>query len=155
MFFHFTRRGFSSAELLVTVSILVILSSLTFYSLSGFKSSRYLEADTRQITSLLEEARSLTLAGQGGKVYGVHFASGQAVRFSGPTYSALAADNVVYSLSPGQIINTISLSGGGADIVFEKLKGTTLQYGTVEVTTTSTGKKKTIIINQTGIIDTQ
>jgi len=143
-------------EMLAVLGIIVILSGLVFYSVSGFKNRQLLEAETRQVVAILEEARSLTLSGQGGNVYGVHFLSNQIIRFAGSAYVGGAAGNVVYPLSSAVSLNSISFNGGGADVVFDKLKGTTLNFGSLDVALTSSAStKKTVFINSTGIIDTK
>ena len=108
------------------------------------------------MTAILEEARSLTISGQGGMQYGVHFQTDSVVRFSGSTYSSGAATNVPYVFDSAVNISNISLGGGGSDVVFDKIKGTTVNFGSVQLNLVSTTtSKKIIYINKGGIIDTQ
>lgn len=150
------KRGFSIGEIMISIFLLVLLSSLVYYSLSGFKNKQFLESNSRQVTAILEEARSLTISGQGGQQYGVHFQSDKVVRFSGTSYSSGAVSNVPYIFDSAVNISNISLGGGGSDVVFDKIKGTTANYGSVQMNLVSTTTSKRIIyINQGGIIDTQ
>jgi prepilin-type N-terminal cleavage/methylation domain-containing protein len=152
----FKNRGFSLLEILLSLVIVTLLSTLAHYSLSGFKNRELLETNTRQITALLEEARSLTLSGQGGLSYGVYFQADRAVRFSGTTYATATVSNVVYLLDSALNLSKISLAGGGPSVLFNKLTGKTDTYGSVELNSTiATTTKKIIYINATGIIDVQ
>lgn len=148
--------GFTLLEILISLSLIVILAGLVFYSVSGFKNKEALDTESRQISSILEEARSLTLSGQGGNAYGVRLLQDQVIRFVGTSFASGTASNIIYTLNRSVKLNNISLQGGGRDVVFDKLKGTTGNYGTMIlnlVSTTST--KKTMTVNATGIIDVQ
>ncbi len=150
------KKGFSLLEILISIFLLTMLSALVYYSLSGFKNKQFLESNSRQVTAILEEARSLTISGQGGMQYGVHFQSDKVVRFSGSTYSSGTASNIPYVFDSAVNISNISLNAGGSDVVFDKIKGTTANYGSVELNLVSTTTpKKIIYINQGGIIDVQ
>ncbi len=155
---HHTRfkKGISTPELLVVLFLMTLLATLVYYSLSGFKNKQALEANVRQVTALLEEARSLTLSGRGGLAYSVYFQADRVVRFSGSVYATSSTDNVPYLLDSSVTISSISLVGGGPSVLFDKITGKTTTSGTIQlIAVGATSTKKTIVINSTGIIDTQ
>ncbi len=148
--------GFTLLEILISLSLIVVLAGLVFYSISGFRNKEALDTESRQISSILEEARSLTLSGQGGNAYGVRLQGDQIIRFVGTSFASGTASNITYTLNPAVKLNNVSLQGGGSDVVFDKLRGTTANYGTMILNLVSTtSSKKTITINSTGIIDVQ
>lgn len=152
----FYKRGVSVLELIISLFLVTILASLVYYSLSGFKAREFLENDSKQISSLLEEARSLTISGQGGSQYGVYFQADRAVRFTGTTYATSSSGNVTYMLDSAVTISSISLSGGGTSVVFDKFTGKTSNNGNIQLTVlAATTTKRIIYINSTGIIDMQ
>ncbi len=150
------KNGFTLLEILISLALIVMLAGLVFYSISGFRNKESLDTESRQISSILEEARSLTTSGQGGNAYGVRLLADQVIRFVGTSFASGTASNVTYNLNSAVRINNISLQGGGSDVVFDKLKGTTGNYGTMILSLVSTTSvKKTITVNPTGIMDVQ
>ncbi|MCR4334584.1 MAG: type II secretion system GspH family protein [Patescibacteria group bacterium] len=130
-------KGFTIIEILVGIGILVIVATLSVSSFFGYSQKEILDKSVLKIESLLEEARS---AG-----YGVHFSSNQINFFNG--------NNEEYIL-PNSIVINVELIDEGNDIIFDKIAGTTDQYGTITVSlSTNADLKKTIIIYKTGLIE--
>ena len=153
-FFH--KQGFTTIEALLALCILVLVTRLVYSSFSVFRNRQFLETNTRNVVSLIEEARSLTLSSRGGSSFGVHFDSDRAVRFSGLVYSSGSASNVVAKLDVPVTLSLINITGGGSDVVFNKIKGTTDTSGTLELSlVASSSIKKIITVRSTGIVDVQ
>jgi prepilin-type N-terminal cleavage/methylation domain-containing protein len=144
--------GFTLTELILVVAVIAVLSTIMSVSLSRYTGSRALLGMSGVIGSVLEDARSRTLSSQGGSQYGVHLVSGNVTLFRGDTYSSGDAANEVTPLD-ARIIVTPTLSGGGTDVVFERLTGQTDMYGTIRLTLSGTASfSKTITIQKTGLL---
>lgn len=148
-------RGFTLVELLITIAIILILAGLVVSNIGTFVQGQALNNGVDETIALINEARSRTLAGENGDEYGVHLQSDKAVLFVGPTYSSSASTNKVVTLDSSIVIGSISLGGGGSDVLFDRITGDTNNYGTyiVKKSSTTTGQK-TITISKTGLVST-
>ena len=146
---RFSRKGFTLIEILVTASILAILMLIMVASFRLFSGQVTLDTTSQQIISVLELARTQTLASKDESQYGVHFENSKYVLFKGGTYSAIDPNNKEYSLSSSEIYD-ITLSGG-VDVVFARVRGSTVNNGNIKVRLTAdTNKTKTILVNSSG-----
>lgn len=146
------QKGFTILEILIVVAILAILTSISLAAFVSYRKSQALKADTENVAGLLAQARSQTVSSKNASAYGVHFTSGSATLFTAPTYSAGAASNVVYTLTPGNALTT-TLPGGTSALLFNRITGETNQSGTIEVKITSETASSTISIYKTGTIE--
>lgn len=146
------KKGFTLVEMLIVITILAIVCTILVTSLQSFSRHQALERDTESLISLLEQARKDTTDSQNAAQYGVHFTTTSATYFVGPTYSAGASTNQVMTLNK---MNTMAatLTGGGADVLFNRIIGDTSQNGTVVITSSATGKTKTVTIYKTGLVE--
>jgi len=146
-----SNYGFSLVEIVVTISILVFIASLGLSELFPLRDSLQIARTTEDVRSLLFEARSETLAGEDATVHGVHFETGMVALFAGETY--VAPGNKELFFPPTVEIANITLSGGGADVVFKKLTGETEQDGSVVVAgSVDSTQTRIIYIEKTGTI---
>ena len=77
------------------------------------------------------------------------------VLFRGAIYDSLDANNEAVALDSALEIYPTppSLTGGGSDVIFDRLTGKTNQDGTVIIRVKSdTSKTRTITINATGVV---
>jgi prepilin-type N-terminal cleavage/methylation domain-containing protein len=149
-------KGFSAVEILIVVAIMGLVAGSIFYSFSSFSKEQSLTSAVETFKTALNEARSKTLSSLGDSQYGVHIENTKAVLFKGTTYSASDANNVAFVMPTAVEIVSISLNGGGANMVFQKITGKTNQYGSAIIRLRSNiAKSKTITINQSGTITTQ
>lgn len=147
------HRGFTLIELLVVVAILLIVASIVVSSFSRFNKITILNNSVAEVVSLLNEARSNTVASRNDERYGVHFESGRVVVFIGDVYVVGAASNEVIQLSPEINITSITLVGGGNDVVFDRLFGTTAQPGTITIASATLPQAvKQIVVSGNGVI---
>jgi prepilin-type N-terminal cleavage/methylation domain-containing protein len=149
------RRGFTLIETLVILSIIGIIVVITVSSLALFRSSQGLDKDTETVVEVLQQARTQTLNSQAASQYGVHFSSTSTTLFVGPSYSPTASTNNVYPLQSADTILTITLVGGGSDVVFNRLTGETSQNGTILLQSNSSTKRHTVTIYKTGLVELQ
>lgn len=148
------NKGFSLLELLITILILGIILTIVMTSLSGTNSNQALLKSTTEVLSVLDEARSMTLSAIDNSQYGVHIEADRVVRFKGSSYSAVSIDNRETLLNPLVGIRNITLTGGGVNVIFNRLTGTTAQPGTLEVyLKASTTNYKKISVQSTGVIE--
>lgn len=143
----------SLMTILIVISVIGILVAIVVPPLASSKARQQVTGTTDDIVALLVTARSQTLSSYNSHNYGVHFTSTTATLFTGPTYNANASDNEVKTLDSSVSISTISLSGGGSDLLFDRLTGSTSQYGTITIRATSNAAyTKTINIQATGLV---
>jgi type II secretory pathway pseudopilin PulG len=147
-------RGFSVFEIMISVIVLVIITSIIFVSFTNFRDRELLRRDTRSVTALIKEAHALTLAARNDLQYGVHFEVGKAVLYPGTTYVPSSAENKEVLLSPLVSISLITLNTGGSNTLFQRLTGKTDGHGTVELSLiTEPTRKRTITIGRTGVVE--
>ncbi len=138
-------------EIIVTAAVLALMAGIAFRALSNFKSDKSLDGDFRAVSSLVDEAREATLAARDDAPWGVHFQSDQAVLFKN-TYQAGNANNTVYTLSKNIYISSITLGGGGSDVIFKHLYGTTDNSGTTTLSERTGSSTRSIIISASGVL---
>lgn len=148
-----SKAGITLLEILIALGILAFIGVITFNVFSNFRHTSALNSATEEGVSLLVEARSQTLSSQNAMQYGVHFESGRMVLFQGSSYVSGDPANQVVPLPAGVEISTISLGGGGSEVVFQRLTGQTSNFGTVTFRSTSDPTKTRIInIQQAGAV---
>lgn len=151
------RRGFTLLEILIVLAIIAVVSAISFFAFSGLQKNRILDKEAGIVISVLEEARSLTLASKESSRYGVFFSPNEnkIVLFRGNDFISGVSTNKEYFLNNTVSISEINLIGEDADqIVFKRLSGETDQYGTIVLSLTSDLEQTAIIsVYPTGIIE--
>lgn len=146
-----SQRGISVIEMLVVILVLGIIIAITVPALISFRKNQSIQNTTNSIVSLLQEARTKTLASYNNTFYSVYLDTNSAILFTGGTYSALDVDNKVVPYEAPVTLQSVTVAGGGAQISFDRLKGTTSQSGTI-VVGTDDGESKTITVSSSGIV---
>lgn len=149
------NRGFSFVEIMIVIGIIVLVAGIILSGFVSFRKSQTLVLDTQAIISALNQARNQTLLSKDSSVYGVHFTSNTATIFTGSTYSSNSPSNENINLYTPDISITSTLSGGGSDVVFNRLTGETSKNGTITINSPSFNQTKTVTIYKTGLIDSQ
>src|SRR3989338_2768203 len=148
------EKGFTLIELLVSVAVLAVLSTSVFLGYSSVSKNTELKTATFKVLDILNLARSRTIASLATSSYGVHFEQFQYVLFKGTAYDAGDANNIFYALPASAEVATIALSGGGSEVIFDRLTGKTSQSGSIVVRLLSDiTKSKTITILSSGRSD--
>jgi prepilin-type N-terminal cleavage/methylation domain-containing protein len=148
-----TNKGFTLIELLIVGAIVVLIASFVIGSLSNYRNEQTLRTESLAVVSIINEARSKTLASFESSVYGVHLEDDSVTLFQGATYSLGDTDNEVHSLPNNLEIGNITISGGD-DIIFERLTGDTSNTGGFDLMlTTDNTKSRTISIIANGQIN--
>ncbi len=148
-------KGFSILELIVVLAVMAILVAIFLNTFIVFRKNQALAKDSETIALVLNEARNLTLDSKNSSNYGVHITSSKVTFFVGNTYGAGNSGNMDYALNTTDTIITISLTGGGSDVAFQRLTGETSQNGTVTISSPGISQTKTVTIYKTGLIEVQ
>jgi len=148
------KRGFTLMEIMIVIVIMTILLTIVLTSFSNLNKSQALDKTSSYVASIIEEARGNTLFSKNDSQYGVKFETSRIIMFKGSTYSSSNPDNVIYDLNNLVTISNISLSGGGSEIVFDRLTGNPSQTGTLTLSlVTSTSTKAYVSFSKTGIVE--
>ena len=151
----FHKKGLSIAEILVALGIMALVVSIFLSTFISFRKNQALDKDTEAIVEVLVEARRQTLDSKNSSNYGVHLSAAQITSFTGGVYNSGDSSNINYPLNSTDTILTISLVGGGSDVVFNRLTGETSESGTVVVSSPGISRTKTVTIYKTGVIESQ
>lgn len=156
------RRAFSLIEVLLSLAILALLASIASISFLSYQREEALNSEAQSLISVLRLARERTIALEDNKAWGVHFEihpSNKYVLFrdEGNGYNG-ATLKIFYSTGNSVAIDSLSLNGGGQDVIFEKLTGQTSNYGTGDnyqaiVLKDRRGVAKSVLISPLGRID--
>lgn len=125
-------EGFTFIEILITIGIFSILGSITLNALSNVRTGRELDAAVSETIATIRLAQSKTLASVEDSQYGIHFETDRVMLFQGASYAAGTTTETNVFSSRVRIMG-ISLLGGGSDVVFQRLTGTTTAYGTIQM----------------------
>lgn len=148
------KSGFGILELLVSISILSLMSLVGLWYFTRATDAEALKKDTQGLISILNEARSLSLASKNALKYGVHLEEFQAVLFEGDIYVSNAVSNKYFYFNQRVHKLNHNLNGGGDDIVFSRLTGETTNFGTIQLSLINDSMSSTtILININGVIE--
>lgn len=139
-------------ELLVVLGILTIIASMTFYFFGRATKQNVLEKDISSLTALIRNARLLSVASKDASAFGIHIETGKAVLFEGNSYVAGGANEKVFEFSRDVYLSSYSLNLVSPDIVFSRLTGKTLNYGSITLSLRDNSTSTTITILPTGVI---
>jgi Tfp pilus assembly protein FimT len=144
-------KGLSAIELLVVIGVVVLLAVITVPSLMSLRRNQALQNSVNATVSLIQEARTKSLASYNNTFYSVYIDTTQAVLFTGGTYNAGDVSNKVVPYETPITLQSLSLQGGGSSIQFDRLKGTTAQHGTLSLGING-GESRTITVSASGLI---
>ena len=129
-------KGLTIIEILVVLAILGLLAVSSLVALGTLRGGSDVQAEARALSRVLELAKSKTIASEGDARYGVYVDTGasphQYVLFQTDTdyASRVVAEDEVYKLRDTIEFDPVSVSfGGGAEVVFDRIQGTTSQAG--------------------------
>ena len=145
------NKGISIIETLIVIGILALLGNFVVMAFKSFSSSEALNKDANLAVSLLNQARVMTLSSKNNYQYGVHFDATKMVLFRGSSYSSATTTNVSFQLSTG-VTATTALTGGGLNVIFQRLTGKTTQNGTITFSLSGSTTTKSVTIFNTGAI---
>jgi Tfp pilus assembly protein FimT len=148
-------KSFSLVEILIIIGIMAVLIAIAIPSYRFFQKEADLNNSVEEIINVLRLAQNKTLASEGPSRYGVYFDAvstpGQYTLFKGTSYASRdnPADEI-HKLANSLEISEINLSGG-AEVIFDRILGTTSQFGSVSIRLKDTPDKiKTIYVENSG-----
>ncbi|MFH1820488.1 MAG: prepilin-type N-terminal cleavage/methylation domain-containing protein [Candidatus Nealsonbacteria bacterium] len=132
------KKGFTILEVLIVVAILVILVAIAVPAYHIFLKGSDLNSSTEEIISILRLAQVRTLSSENDSSWGVYFSTStvphQYTLFQGLSYvSREPLADEVYQVSKSIEIESMSVAGGGNEIVFDRIVGTTAKFGQISL----------------------
>lgn len=127
------KKGFSLVEMLIVITLLAILAVSGISILTGYQRDSQLSTIAERIVETLRSAQSKSITGQGTYPWSVHFDTSVSNQhffalFQGTAYGTGTDIDPAY-LTDGAQLYSLSLTGGGSDVLFNRLTGATSQYG--------------------------
>lgn len=139
--------GFTLIEVLVAVFIIAITATMAIPSWKSFSDTLNIGNTAKAIDSKVNLAKSYSISALNGANYGVRFEAAKVILFNANPYAVIEE----YDLPATMEIYDVSLNGGGTDVTFNRLTGTTDNYGSVKVRIISDNSRwKQIFINTEG-----
>lgn len=123
-------KGFSLIEFIGMFAAVLVITVIVVGGFLAFKRGSELTLAKEHALSQLREAKTRTLASRDNAAWGAHLEADRVIIFK-ESYSAGVAENEPIFLSASVEIGTITLAGGGNDIIFKRLTGETDQTGTI------------------------
>lgn len=155
MSYRSNTRGVTFLELIIAVGILGLLLAVITPSFLNFRRNSILNTETQEVITIINKARLSAMSSKGDMKYGVHLESGKIVLFPGTIYTGGASGNEEHILNSALTFSVITVNGGGANVVFEKITGATSQNATTTLLVTGSTASTTIVIHPTGIASMQ
>lgn len=149
-----SRRAFTIIEVIVVIGITALLAGLSLPISGSFLSRNELSSESVKITDSLRRARTQSMYGAQDSVWGVHFTSSDYTIFRGSSYNPADSYNNTTSLPGVLSISAITINGGGSDIIFDRVSGTTSTFGTTTISNDAS-EIRTIVVNSAGTINLQ
>lgn len=144
-------RGITLLEVLIVIAILTLIGAISLGVFKEANSTHALDKSAYLVVSVLNQARSLTLASKNNTQYGVHFESNNVTIFPGSSYSSSDPANIATPINSSVIISNVSV-GGGNNVVFERLTGRALQSGSITLALTASSTVTRVVnVRATGI----
>ena len=147
-----TSRGFTLLEIIIVIGILGIILAVIVSPFASFRQRSILNTETQEMTTLINKARLSSMSSMNDKQYGIHFEAGKIVLFEGITYTEGVETNEEHLFNTILTLDSITINGGGAETVFQKITGSTNQNSTTTLKViANTGASSTIIVLPSGI----
>jgi len=149
-------KGFTLVELILVVALFLTVFGGTAISLSSFLNRSDLDQTTKEVVQMLRQAQGYSMAHYQDSSWGVYLedTANRLTFFQGSSYAArVPSFDRVTELSTSLDLMSISLIGGGNEIVFTKGKGETTGVGSFVIQEISSGNQKTLTLNAYGQIE--
>lgn len=151
---YLKNKGISIIEVLATVAILSVLSTVSVSVFSGLANSTSLNRDASIVASYMDKARAQAINSVNSLPHGVKLETQKISVFKNTSYS-LANLEAYYDIPGKSKILSINLTGGVTSFYFNKLTGVPSAVGTVVMSLADGSETKTITIYGTGVIDVE
>lgn len=157
---HFSSSrpaGFTLIELVISIAIMSVMTVFVLSINANFLTNLNLDTKADELVGMLRLSQNRAISGNGNSDWGVHIqnpvgSTHSFTIFKGSTYASRDVTyDVATQLPSGYLFSTISLSGSGADVVFQRGSGRTSQDGFIEITGTNATVKR-VTISPFGVI---
>lgn len=148
------RNAFTVIEVLIAIGIITVLAGLSIPTANTFLSRNELNTEALKITDALRRAKVQSMFGAEDSAWGVHFTSADYTVFRGSTYNPADSFNSTVTLPGVLTISGITINGGGSDVIFDRVFGTTSTFGTTTIQNDA-AEIRIIVINPAGTINLQ
>jgi prepilin-type N-terminal cleavage/methylation domain-containing protein len=145
--FKFKLRGFTLPEVLLSITLLSVIAGMTIPAYRIFMVRNDLDIATVTVAQNLRRAQALSQAGDGDMTWGVKVSVGSILVFKGASFVLRDSSFDENTSIPTSIVPT-----GVSEIVFLKFSGLPTATGTFSLTSSS-NEKRTITINEKGMVD--
>jgi prepilin-type N-terminal cleavage/methylation domain-containing protein len=140
------RAGFTLLELLLSVAMIAILTSILIPLSRSYYTKNGLSLATDSAVQAIRQAENYARAQVNDTRWGVYVMTGHVVIFSGDTYATrTTSEDIIFDIA-----TNISISGS-SEIVFEKLSALPLAEGTFTFTDVD-GKVAHIVVSPRGLV---
>lgn len=149
--------GFTLLELIIGIGILVIILAISIPSIISLQRRPLVNNTSEEVMNTLKLAQNKALSSEGNSQYGVYFNTTadphQYILFKGSSYALRdTAFDQIYSISSETEFYAINI-GGGNEIVFDRLTGTTQNPGDISLRLKmDNSQTKTINVDGFGVI---
>lgn len=151
---HNQQNGFSVIELLIAIAIAAILLSVATVSGRFFQDTVNLSNAEKMIGTNIKLAKANSISSLNDFNYGIHFESDSVIIFRGSTFIIGDLANQTVNLPSGVEIYSVNLNGGGSDLLFSRLIGTTDNFGAVGIRLIQNpSQTRQIVVNQEGQVN--
>jgi len=149
--------GFTLIELIISVAIISMMAVFVLSINANFLTNLNLDTKADELIGTLRLSQNRAVTGNGNSDWGVHIDNpSDSVHsftlFKGTTY---ASRDILYDIATqlpsGYTFSTVSLSGSGADVIFQRGSGRTSQDGYIEITGVNAAVKR-VTISPFGVI---
>lgn len=141
------NRGFSILEVVLSICLIGILTSMTIPMYQGVQSRNNLDIAAMQMTQSLRRAQILSQAVDGDTAWGLYVQNGSITLFKGTSYTTRDTDFDETFIVPTNLAFT-----GLSEIVFTQFSGMPQTTGTITITSPS-NEIRTLTINAKGMVE--
>jgi prepilin-type N-terminal cleavage/methylation domain-containing protein len=149
-------KGFTAVEILIVLAVFGLLLGSSMLALGPLRSGSDLQSEARAFQRVLEFARSRTIASEADARYGVYATSTvphRYILFQGDDYDTrIVAEDEVYELHDTIEFESIAF-GGGSEVVFDRIEGTTSQAGNAVLRVKTEPASTTVYVENSGAIE--
>lgn len=155
---HYLKKAFTLLELIIIMAIITMAASLNFAMHRYLLADTLLDIKTHEIIETLKLTQIRSITGYKNSPWGIYFkktngGTDQYIIFKGTSYNSRDTAYDLASDLPASIsFNTITLTGGGTEIIFTKTTGKTSQAGSIQIKNNQ-NSIRTITINGQGALD--